>query len=209
MVDLNNNNWILVAPHLPIELRTDQSNSVIVASETEFIKDIIHLQNNINLERRENQSIFTSGTAIQASDSTLVAVLDSGIEQGFVEWVKSLKRSTCQIQWNCIKLTAKYLLGCFLGHNPAPIRVMLHGEGGTGKSYIIDVITKMAELLHHPEWLVKCAYTGKAAINIQGDTIDGVFGFQRQGILLELTYRKRSIELVLPGRTRTRKTNNH
>ncbi|KAI8891978.1 hypothetical protein BC833DRAFT_626272 [Globomyces pollinis-pini] len=38
----------------------------------------------------------------------------------------------------------------------------------------------MVAILCKPEWLVKCAYTLKAAINIGGDTIDGIFGFSRK-----------------------------
>ena len=56
---------------------------------------------------------------------------------------------------------------------------MLHGEGGTGKSYIIKGVTNLFKFLKRPELLVKCAYTGKAAIGIQGDTIDRLFAVSR------------------------------
>jgi hypothetical protein len=87
---------------------------------------------------------------------------------------------TCVDQWNTLKLVAKHIWDlCYSPSTTEPIRIMLHGEGGTGKSFIIKGITDLFTYLKRPDLLVKCAYTGKAAIGIQGDTIDRLFAVSR------------------------------
>jgi hypothetical protein len=55
--------------------------------------------------------------------------------------------------------------------NPPQLLMLLHGEGGTGKSRVIQTITdlfKQRGILHK---LIKVAYTGVAASLIEGETI--------------------------------------
>ncbi|KAF9017376.1 hypothetical protein BDZ89DRAFT_904928, partial [Hymenopellis radicata] len=44
-----------------------------------------------------------------------------------------------------------------------PLRMIIHGEGGTEKSRVIQTITKMFESRGVASWLLKAAYTGIAA----------------------------------------------
>jgi hypothetical protein len=86
---------------------------------------------------------------------------------------------TCDVQWNCLKLVGKHFIDTLKKEKPPPLRLLVLGEGGTGKSFIIDTITKMFDRLNRTNDYVVCAPTGKAAINVNGDTIDGVFRFSR------------------------------
>ncbi|KAE9409059.1 hypothetical protein BT96DRAFT_755472, partial [Gymnopus androsaceus JB14] len=56
-------------------------------------------------------------------------------------------------------------------NSPPPLFMVLHGEGGTGKSRVIQTITKIFELKAATSQLLKSAYTGIAALLIDGKTL--------------------------------------
>ncbi|KAJ3970272.1 hypothetical protein EV361DRAFT_786151, partial [Lentinula raphanica] len=56
------------------------------------------------------------------------------------------------------------------GSSPPPLRMIIHGEGGTGKSKVIATITDLFRKMNVPSMLVKSAYTGVAASVIEGKT---------------------------------------
>ncbi|KAJ3964156.1 hypothetical protein EV361DRAFT_766577, partial [Lentinula raphanica] len=53
---------------------------------------------------------------------------------------------------------------------PPPLQMLIHGEGGTGKSKIIATITELFRSKHVQDMLIKSAYTGVAASLIEGKT---------------------------------------
>ncbi|THG92702.1 hypothetical protein EW026_g8293 [Hermanssonia centrifuga] len=56
------------------------------------------------------------------------------------------------------------------GHEPPPLRLILYGEGGTGKSKVIQTVTEEFVARGAQAMLVKAAYTGVAASLIDGKT---------------------------------------
>ncbi|KAJ7126690.1 hypothetical protein C8R44DRAFT_576862, partial [Mycena epipterygia] len=56
------------------------------------------------------------------------------------------------------------------GKEPPPLRMLLHGEGGTGKSKVIQTVTQAFVDRAVAHWLLKAAYTGIAGSVIQGKT---------------------------------------
>ena len=61
---------------------------------------------------------------------------------------------------------------------------MVHGGAGAGKSTVIHAITNWTHKILHQEgdsldqpYVVKTAFTGCAAANIEGQTLHGTFGF--------------------------------
>ncbi|KAJ7187075.1 hypothetical protein C8R46DRAFT_807835, partial [Mycena filopes] len=56
------------------------------------------------------------------------------------------------------------------GNEPPPLRMLLHGEGGTGKSKVIKTVTKAFSDRGVAHMLIKAAYTGVAASVIDGKT---------------------------------------
>ena len=71
------------------------------------------------------------------------------------------------------------------GNNPSvPIYMIGHGGAGAGKSTVIDTVTKWCHLILAKEgdetgcpYIVKTAFTGTAASNIDGQTLHTSFGF--------------------------------
>ncbi|OCH87121.1 hypothetical protein OBBRIDRAFT_697946, partial [Obba rivulosa] len=56
------------------------------------------------------------------------------------------------------------------GKNPKPLRMVIHGEGGTGKSKVIQTVTEYFVQKGAKYLLLKSAYTGVAASLIDGKT---------------------------------------
>ncbi len=59
---------------------------------------------------------------------------------------------------------------------PPPLRMVLYGEGGTGKSKVIQTITEEFNQRDVKQMLVKAAYTGVAASLIDGKTTHNIGG---------------------------------
>ena len=59
-------------------------------------------------------------------------------------------------------------------HHPPPLRMILHGEGGTGKSHVIQTITEGFRKEGVQNMLLKAAYTGIAASSIEGQTLHSI-----------------------------------
>jgi hypothetical protein len=56
------------------------------------------------------------------------------------------------------------------GKTPPPLRMIMYGEGGTGKSRVIQTVTETFVQKDVPYMLIKAAYTGIAASLIKGKT---------------------------------------
>ncbi|CAK5270204.1 unnamed protein product [Mycena citricolor] len=62
------------------------------------------------------------------------------------------------------------------GHGMPPLRMLIHGEGGTGKSKVITKATQAFRNRGVSSWLIKAAYTGVAASLIDGKTTHVIGG---------------------------------
>ena len=62
------------------------------------------------------------------------------------------------------------------GAEPPPLRMVLYGEGGTGKSRVIQTVTDAFEARGSKHMLVKAAYTGVAASLVDGKTTHVIAG---------------------------------
>ena len=67
------------------------------------------------------------------------------------------------------------------GNDPPPLRMILHGEGGTGKSKVIQTITQAFAQRNVGFMLLKAAYTGVAASLIDGKTTHTIGMISRNG----------------------------
>lgn len=56
------------------------------------------------------------------------------------------------------------------------LRMFLTGEGGTGKSRVIDAVEAFCKSWHRPNALAKTAMTGNAAVSISGRTLHSWLG---------------------------------
>ena len=84
-----------------------------------------------------------------------------------------------------IKYAKDVVKGRKQGNTPAkPVLLMVHGGAGAGKSAVIDVLAPWAQKILQQEGddiecpcVLKAAFTGTAASNIDGQTLHGSFGF--------------------------------
>jgi PIF1-like helicase len=78
------------------------------------------------------------------------------------------------------------------GYSPPPLRMILYGEGGTGKSRVIQTVTETFLQKKVPYMLIKAAYTGIAASLINGKTTHfiGQISFRTTGTMSNETKTK-------------------
>jgi len=62
-----------------------------------------------------------------------------------------------------------------------PLRMILHGEGGTGKSRVLECLTTLCKAWLKPQALALLAPTGIAAVNIGGRTVHSATGMRPRG----------------------------
>ncbi|KAI0085326.1 hypothetical protein BDY19DRAFT_870126, partial [Irpex rosettiformis] len=68
-------------------------------------------------------------------------------------------------------IVAAHLNDYLSGRNPNQLLMIIHGEGGTGKSQVIQTITEYFTSRRMSSLLMKGAYTGIAASLIEGHTL--------------------------------------
>ena len=188
---LNTDGWEEFQFHIP-DPSPDRVRTLMNSNEIQLLTGELKRLN----DEKETQLIETNTVHPLSSSSNLLLLEDFGT---YAMFVKSLKTEgkpyvfhtrinilgTCLDQWNTLKLVAQHIWDLvYRPENTSPIRIMLHGEGGTGKSFIINAITKLFSYLEKPDMLVKRAFTGKAAIGIQGDTIDRLFAVSRSKFIV-------------------------
>lgn len=77
------------------------------------------------------------------------------------------------------------------GDRPSQLLMHLHGEGGTGKSRVIQTITELFDSEGVQSMLLKAAYTGIAASLIDGKTTHAIAGLSMNGRRMSEETRKR------------------
>lgn len=73
-------------------------------------------------------------------------------------------------QYRAYDIINWHVLETIRGNNPPQLRMIVHGEGGAGKSMVIQTATEIFEQHDVLHWLMKSAYTGVAASVIDGKT---------------------------------------
>ncbi|KAJ3897533.1 hypothetical protein F5879DRAFT_782230, partial [Lentinula edodes] len=74
-------------------------------------------------------------------------------------------------QRQAYKIVVWHLDQTLAGKQPPPLRIILYGEGGTGKLRVIQTITEAFGRHNMRGLLLKGAYTGVAASLIDGKTL--------------------------------------
>jgi hypothetical protein len=159
----------------------------------DFDRNLIERESTLKTILSAQKELHTSLMPKQKQfDSILQRIVyDSGIDyEKEIERVLVAERSdsTCSKQWVLVRYFAQHVLD-LVRHSQGthwrkrePLRLMILGAGGTGKSWVIKVMQKILTVCSVK--FATVAPTGKAAINVDGDTIDSVFGLQsRKGIL--------------------------
>ncbi|KAF8836901.1 hypothetical protein BDN67DRAFT_871677, partial [Paxillus ammoniavirescens] len=73
-------------------------------------------------------------------------------------------------QFRAYNIITWHLNQTLAGENPPPLRMIIHSEGGTGKSKVIQTVTEYFTCKGAKHKLLKVAYTGVAASVMDGKT---------------------------------------
>ena len=73
-------------------------------------------------------------------------------------------------QLHAHKIVVQHFEQTLAGCHPPPLQMVIYGEGGTGKSKVIQTLTEALTVRNASDILIKSAYTGIAASLIEGKT---------------------------------------
>lgn len=121
--------------------------------DTGALPDVVHVEENV----RSNSSVTTPTVTTQTQTS---------VENATPSAVMLLKTD----QLRAYQIITWHLEETLAERHPPPLRLIVNGEGGTGKSKLIEAVTDYFASRGCRHLLVKMAYTGIAASHIQGVT---------------------------------------
>jgi hypothetical protein len=101
-------------------------------------------------------------------------LLHANVEGGCLSSTKEQKMDDYSLnneQRQVFDIVNRHLEETMTGKNPSQLRMIIPGEGGTGKSHTIQAITNNFKQRGVYNWLAKGAYTGIAASIIDGSTL--------------------------------------
>jgi hypothetical protein len=171
-----------------------------LAPSTQFDEKTIDNLDVMKLIQKSQRAMVRSSHTTQLEMNPIILNIEHDSGQNISMAIRNIlvaerTEQTCNKQWAIVRYFARHVLDTTrhrLGERwqgeREPLQMMVLGAGGTGKSWIINVMKKILEACRIHFTLA--APTGKAAINIGGDTIDSIFSFQsRKGTcLLGYTY---------------------
>ncbi|TFY52705.1 hypothetical protein EVJ58_g9862 [Rhodofomes roseus] len=153
--------------------------------------DVVPLVEDVNDEHGAGEeSTNIVGDVLQASrdsdiDTVLAAVDASALKE-------DQRRSYDIVKWHLEKTIAHIENR---GERPPQLLKQLQGEGGTGKSKVIQTITELFAARGVRHLLLKSAYTGIAASLIDGKTTHSIAGMNMNGRRMSEETRKRLTEM--------------
>ena len=133
---------------------------------------------------------LTQSETDTSSHGTVVPLPQTVISEAALEAVDSVvlgkdqRRAYDIIIWHLDQTLA--------GRNPPPLRMLLYGEGETGKSKVIQIVTEGFKARGTQYMLIKAAYTGVAASLIDGKTTHVIGGISLFGNEIQLTAEARA-----------------
>ena len=74
-------------------------------------------------------------------------------------------------QWAAFEMVKRHLDLTLAGKDPGLLRMITYGEGGTGKSQVIQTISRYFETRKVSDLLLKGAYMGIVTLIVEGFTI--------------------------------------
>ena len=95
-------------------------------------------------------------------------------------------------QFQAFDIIRQHLDQTLAGKNPPPLRMITYGEGGTGKSQVIQTVTDYFDNRQVSRLLLKAAFTGIAASLIKGKTTHyiGQISFKEMDMMTNETRKK-------------------
>ncbi|PSS37626.1 hypothetical protein PHLCEN_2v553 [Hermanssonia centrifuga] len=132
----------------------------------------------------EVETVASDGSAAIDSDATVACASASQAKAtpGQVSVISAASESSLEVdasmlkadQYRAFDIITWHLEQSLAGAEPPPLRMILYGEGGTGKSKVIQTVTEVFNARGAAHMLVKAAYTGVAASLINGKTTHNI-----------------------------------
>ena len=126
-------------------------------------------------------------------DEILMKSIYRKVEIQSMDILKEKTRNLDEFQRHVINKAVKFAKDIVKARNgfqkppPSPL-LMVHGGAGAGKSTVIDVLAQWVQLILQKEGddtnspcVIKCAPTGAASANIEGQTLHSSFNFSYDG----------------------------
>ena len=130
----------------------------------------------------------TDGLSHYDNDKSATSIFKN-IEVPDKKHLRQETRNLDEFQMEVLNMTIKYAKDVVkarrMGNkSPNPIYIIGHGGAGAGKSTVINIVTKWCHTIlaqhgddHGYPYIIKTAFTGTAASNIDGQTLHTSFGF--------------------------------
>lgn len=142
--------------------------------EALLLKDATEQVKARHLPQQAETSLPTNsvqGLAAVLTDVLPLTQEDLGLGQGLEPAELS---SLNDAQRRAHDMVIEHLRDTLAGKRPPQLKMIIYGEGGTGKSKVIQTITESFRQMDRPYLLVKASYTGIAASIINGFTIHNI-----------------------------------
>ena len=118
-----------------------------------------------NLEQGQVASVTPTDHLSVVQDSTVEFQTTSNHTLLAASLSELLPDQSCAVDLIC-----QHLQDTVNGQHRAQLLMQIQGEGGTGKSKVIQTVMRVFKDAGVRHWLVKCTYTGIAASIISGET---------------------------------------
>ncbi len=126
---------------------------------------------NTSIGSAESDAMVVCTTTSEASSSAGQVCVVAPSSQPTIEVNSAILKAD---QYRAYDLITWHLEQTLAGAEPPPLRMILYGEGGTGKSKVIQTVTDAFDARGVGHLLVKAAYTGVAASLINGKTTHNI-----------------------------------
>ena len=185
----------------------------IDVNQTGFEMDPTLAQENLDCEDEEIVEHPDYGhinpDIVDMNDEVPLKSIYRKVEIQSMDVLKKKTRSLDEFQRHVINKAVKFAKDVVKSRNgfqklPISPLLMVHGGAGAGKSTVIDVLAQWMQLILQKEGddldspcVIKCAPTGAAAANIEGQTLHSSFNFSYDGKCYSLNDKARDQRRVL------------
>lgn len=160
------------------QIGTEKDITNLLTWHNEMAHDV-HRQNtdmgHVLLGRQSGPNIARLDNILQIDSQPNVQYMDNSVEEFSEVALTSVDPSLLKPdQLRAYEIVTWHLDQTLCGRAPPPLHMLIHGEGGTGKSKVIQTISDYFSAKGAKHWLLKAAYTGVAASLIDGKTTHSI-----------------------------------
>ncbi len=187
---------ISIAQSLGVFSRTPRDDIIFETGASKFqSKDIEAMKSWKKAIQKTKQPVESYEETVDTEDaggvSKINTLLEDRKDEGKMTYMGDVltKEANKEVDDSCLKpdqhraysIIISHLRAELQGQKPTQLLMLLTGEGGTGKSKVIQMVTETFDDLGAHSQLLKGAYTGIAACTIGGTTLHSLCGVPVKG----------------------------